>query len=117
MRVMRRIRDQQQVREILLKVGPNEAGEVEVAEEVAVHGEERPLAEQGKRQGNSAGGFERFGLARGAERDAGTAPIPGRGFDYMPQGRLVDHDTANSRSRPPLGPPDDPSFAAPFAGP
>src|SRR2546429_2459321 len=70
---MRRIRDQHQVREILLKVGPNEAGEVEVAEEVAVDDEEGLIAEQGKRQGNSAGGFERLGFARVADFDARTA--------------------------------------------
>src|SRR5205823_6013927 len=82
-------------------------GEVEVAEEVAVHGEERPLAEQGKRQGNSAGGFERFGFARVADRDAEAASIAERGFDHMTEVRVIDHDLANARARERLDPPDD----------
>src|SRR5712664_1428887 len=65
---MRRIRDQHQVREILFQRGPGESGEVDVAEEVAVHREEGPIAEQGKRLCDSPRGFERLGFARIAER-------------------------------------------------
>ncbi len=51
------------MREILFQRGPNETGEVEVAEEVAVDDKEGPVAEQVKRLCDSPRGFERLGLA------------------------------------------------------
>src|SRR5438128_11796184 len=75
---MRRIRDQHQMREILFQRGPNETGEVEVAEQIAVDDEERLIAEQWKSLCNSARGFERLGFARVADRDAGAASIAER---------------------------------------
>ncbi len=109
---MRRIRDQYQVREILFQRGAGESGEVEVAEEVAVHREERPIAEQGKRLCNSPRGFERLGFARVADRDTEAASIAERSFDHMTKMRVVDHDLADTRAREGLDQPDDQGLAA-----
>src|SRR3989442_1617016 len=89
---MRRIRDQYQVREILFQRGPNETGEVEVAEEVAVDDEEGSIAEQVKRLRDTPRGLERLGFARVADRDAIAASIAERGFDHVAEMRMIDHD-------------------------
>src|SRR5260221_5918712 len=111
---MRRIRDQHQVREILFQRGPGESGEVDVAEEVAVHREEGPIAEQGKRLCDSPRGLERLGFARIADRDAEAASIAERRFDHMTKMSVVDHDLANARARECLDQPDDQGLAAHF---
>src|SRR5882762_8344458 len=111
---MRRIRDQYQMREILFQRGPNETGEVEVAEEIAVDDEERLIAEQWKSLCNSARGLERLGFARVADRDAGAASIAERGFDHVAEMRVIDHDLANSRARDRLDQPGDQRFAPHF---
>src|SRR5260221_101453 len=112
LRVMRRIRDEYQMREILFQRGPNETGEVEVAEEVAVDDKEGPVAEQVKRLCDSPRGFERLGLARVADGDAEAASIAERGFDHVAEMRVVDHDLANARAREGLDQPDDQGLAA-----
>src|SRR6266699_2707357 len=109
---MRGIRDQYQVREISFQRGADETGEVEVAEEVAVDDEERFIAEERKRLCNSARGFERLGFARVADRDAEAASVAERGFDHVPEMRVVDHDLANARARKGLDRPDDQGLAA-----
>src|SRR6266446_9689900 len=75
LRMVRRIRDQNEVREVLAQRAADEGGEVEIAEDVAVDGDERTLAQKRQRLGDSAGGFKRLGLARVADRDAEAAPI------------------------------------------
>src|SRR5712691_1008885 len=104
---MRRIRDEYQMREILFQRGPNETGEVEVAEEVAVDDEEGPVAEQGQRLGNSPRGFERLGFVRVADCDAEAASIAERSFDHVTEMRVIDHDLANARARERLDRPGD----------
>src|SRR5258706_14342309 len=111
---MRRIRVQEQVREIWYQGGPGESGEVEVAEEVAVHREEAPIAEQGKRLCDSPRGFERFGFARIADRDAEAASVAERSFDHVTKMRVVDHDLADTRARERLDQPDVQGLAAHF---
>src|SRR2546425_12216666 len=102
---MRRIRDQYQVREILFQRGPNETGEVEVAEEVAVDDEEGSIAKEGKRLRDTPRGLERLGFARVADRDAEAASIPERGFDHVAEMRGIDRDLADPRARGRLGQP------------
>src|SRR6266481_5554943 len=111
---MRRIRDEYQMRAILFQRGPNETGEVEVAEEVAVDDDEGPIAEQGQRLGNSPRGFEGLGFARVADRDAGAASIAERGFNHATEMRVIDHDIANARARERLDRPGDQRLAAHF---
>src|SRR5258707_4050637 len=74
LRMVRWIRDQNEVREIPSERAADESGEVEIAEDVAVDGDERFGAQKRQRRGDSTGGFKRLGLARGADRDAPGAP-------------------------------------------
>jgi len=67
-RMVRRIRDQNEVREILSQRAADESGEVEIAEDVAVDGDERLGAQKRQCLGDSAGGFERLRFARVVER-------------------------------------------------
>src|SRR6266496_2525075 len=80
LRMVRRIRDQNQVREILPQRAADQSGEVEIAEDVAVDGDERFGAQKRQRLDDSAGGFERLGFARVADRDAQGTPIAESGL-------------------------------------
>src|SRR6266496_241398 len=112
--MMRRVRDQYQMREILFQRGPNETGEVEIAEEVAVDDKEGTIAEQMKRLCDSPRGFERLGLARVADRDAEASSVAQRGFDHVAEMCVVDHDLADAGARERLDRPDDQGLAAHF---
>src|SRR5882672_6294218 len=69
-RMVRGVRDQHQMRELLFRRARDQSGEIEIAKDVAVDGEKRCLAEQRKRLGDSSRGLQRLGLGGIANRHA-----------------------------------------------
>src|SRR6266851_7754100 len=114
LRMVRWIRDQNEVREIPSERAADESGEVEIAEDVAVDGDERFGAQKRQRLDDSAGGFERLGLARVADRDAQGAPVAESGLDQVAEMRVIDYDLADTRPRERLDQPGDQSLAPHF---
>ena len=115
-RVVVRVRGHHQVGEILTVGQPRrrlvQAGKVVVAEDVAVHHQEERVAEQRQCAADAAGGLQRLGFGRVADRHAEQLAVAERAFDHLAEVGVVDHQFGEAGGAQPFDVPDDQRLAA-----
>ncbi len=87
-------------------------GEIIFAINIAIDHQNRAGAEQRQGLRDAARGFQRFALARIANRNAERAAVAEHGLDLSAEMRVVDHELGDSRPRQPFDGPSDERFAA-----